>query len=323
MHTSLPVVLADPTVSDTDTPEVFGNVIPMDPQLFSKMNKFTAALLEGEILPKYSPLEVAGWLEDMADISDHKLKEAESLVEDVSNVEFRRFYHDIKIQNGIARFYSMKIRSAVLWHLYLGSGDPIALEKAIEKYTTARDAWAEMAEEAKKVYVEDITFGSWEIERGHWADRIPAIDADIADMKEELAQLKEREIEAGNSERMKQAIRIVETRPKRVKAYYEHQPADLFEPGKPMEIELTGVSAHTGEVYLYYRHVNQAVNWQRMSMTRKGENYLAVIPAQYTQTRYPMEYYFTIDMGEEGIAIYPGLDENLANMPYYIVRQKI
>ena len=35
-----------------------------------------------------------------------------------------------------------------------------------------------------------------------------------------------------------------------------------------------------------------------------------------------MEYYFAIDMGDDGIALYPGLDENLANMPYYVVRQK-
>jgi hypothetical protein len=323
MHTSLPIVVADPSITDTETPEVFGNVIPMDPQLFSKINKYAATLLEGQILPEYSPLEVAQWLEDMADISDRKLAEAESLVKDVSNVDFRRFYHDIRIQNGIARFYSMKMRAAVLWHLYEGSDDLTALEKAIEKYTIARDAWAEMAEEAKMVYVEDITFGSWEIERGNWADRIPAIDADITDMKEELANAKEEGKKANNPEVVKQAIRIVETQPIRVLADCRHTPADLFTPGEPMEIELGVEATKTNEVYLHYRHVNQALYWQKTSMKRKGENFQAVIPAQYTQTRYPMEYYFTVEMGEEGIAIYPGLDENLANMPYYVVRQKV
>ena len=40
------------------------------------------------------------------------------------------------------------------------------------------------------------------------------------------------------------------------------------------------------------------------------------------QTRHPIKYYFAIDMGEDGIAIFPGLDNNLANMPFYVVRQK-
>jgi hypothetical protein len=57
-------------------------------------------------------------------------------------------------------------------------------------------------------------------------------------------------------------------------------------------------------------------------MERDGDKYHAVIPADYTETRYPMSYYFAVDMGDPGIAIYPGLDQNLAGMPYYVVRQK-
>lgn len=59
-----------------------------------------------------------------------------------------------------------------------------------------------------------------------------------------------------------------------------------------------------------------------ISMKKIDGQYQATILGQYTQTRYPMEYYFTFDMGEDGIAIYPGLDENLANLPYYVVRQE-
>jgi hypothetical protein len=33
-----------------------------------------------------------------------------------------------------------------------------------------------------------------------------------------------------------------------------------------------------------------------------------------------MSYYFTIDMGEAGTAIFPGLDANQANMPYFVVQ---
>ena len=311
-----------PGYRDTDMPPVFGNVSPFDPQLFSKINEYAAAVLEGISLAKYSPLEVARWLEDMADISTHNLSEAESLVADKSDVEFRRFYHDIKIQNGIARFFALKMRAAVLWHLYVGSGDISALNKAIETYSEARDIWAEMAEEASSIYVSDISFGElWQL-RGHWANRIPAMDSDIANMKKALGEAREYGRSAINEVTIKHAIQKVETPPHRAIADCRHKPAELFQAGAPMEIQLAVKGGHTNEVYLHYRQLNQAVNWQRISMRRKGEIFQAVIPEHYTQTRYPIEYYFTIDVENEGIAIYPGLDDNLANMPYYVVQQK-
>jgi hypothetical protein len=307
------------TNSDTDSPMVFGNVPPMDPQLFSKMNEYAAALLEGKELPKYSPLIVAQWLEDMADTATRNLIIAESLVEDRSDVEFRRFYYDVKIQCGIANFFALKMRAAVLWHLYEGSGDTEALVEAIMHYTTARDAWVKMAEEAKAIYVEDITFGFREQERGHWADRVPAMDADIADMKEALAKANVNGKESSRQEMVRKAIQTVKTRPQFPTMHCQHTPAKKFQPGKPMKIELE-LSGEAKGVDLCYRHVNQAVNWQMTPMNKTGKKCQAVIPAEYTKTRYPMAYYFVIDMDEAGKAIYPGLDENQANMPYYVVR---
>jgi hypothetical protein len=319
-----PESIRDPPYRDTDSPLVFGNVSPFDPQLFSKMNEYAAALLKGVNLAKYSPLEVAQWLDDMAGISSLNLAKAESLVDDNTSTEFRRLQADVKIQCGIARFFAEKMRSAILWHLYEGSGDINSLSKAIEKYTAAREIWAGMAEEAKSIYVSDISFGDLEPLRGHWADRVPAMDEDIANMK--MVLVKANENETGNTSIntgiIEGAIQLVEIPPKRAVANCSHTPADLFKPGDPMKIEITLEEGKSKEVKLYYRHLNQAVDWQMTSMKRKGENYHAVIPDQYTQTRYPMEYYFAIDMGKEGIAIYPGLDENLAGMPYYVVGQK-
>ena len=101
----------------------------------------------------------------------------------------------------------------------------------------------------------------------------------------------------------------------------QHTPAENFQPGKSIKIELK-LAGEAERVNLHYRQVNQAVAWQVIAMDKKGEECHAVIPAEYTQTRYPMEYYFSIDMGEAGKAIYPGLDENLAGIPYYVLHQK-
>ena len=44
----------------------------------------------------------------------------------------------------------------------------------------ARAAWAGLGEQARKAYSQDITFGYEPQLRGHWLDRLPAIDQDIA-----------------------------------------------------------------------------------------------------------------------------------------------
>ncbi len=321
-YTNQPIVKEskDSIFRDNPAPFVFGNVSPHDPQLFSKMNDFAALLLAGETDAKYSPLQVARWLDDMADTAYQNLGIAASLIADKNDVEFRRFYHDIRIQSGTAKFFADKMRAAVLWHVYLASDDTTALVEAIAHYTTARDAWAKMAEEAKPVYMQDITFGTGKVERGHWADRVPAMDADIADMKEALAN--DGGKKSNNSEGVRKAINTVKTRAQLAKVDCHHTPVRKFKAGEPIRIELKLAGQAKG-VDLYYRHANQAIDWQVMPMGKAGDQYQAVISAEYTKTRFPMTYYFAVNTGKEGIAIYPGLDENLASMPYFVVRQTI
>ena len=52
--------------TDTPKPKVFGNVSPLDPQLFASINEFADSLLRGRPVGKVSPLEVAQQLEDWA-----------------------------------------------------------------------------------------------------------------------------------------------------------------------------------------------------------------------------------------------------------------
>ncbi len=321
MYMNQPIVRAnnDATFRDNPSPYVFGNVSPHDPQLFSGINDFATSLLEGKMPSKYSPLQVAQWLDDMADTASKNLGIAETLIADKKAAEFRRFSNDIKIQIGTAEFFAFKMRTAVLWHIYENSHDTAALAEAIKHYAIARDAWAKMAEETKAVYVSDITFGTRPVERGNWADRVPAIDADIADMKEVLANATGQK--STNIEAVRRAITKVKTHPQFPKIDCQHTTVQEFKPGEPIKIELKLAGEAKG-VELYYRHANQAIDWQVIPMQKEGIQYQAVIPSIYTKTRYPMTYYFVIDIGDAGIAIYPGLDDNLANMPYYVIRQK-
>lgn len=322
IYTNMPIVDPERNVpyEDTDTPKKFGNVSAFDPQLFSRIDEFTDALLDGRRLQKYSPLEVAHWLDGLAATATESLKQAEARIPDATAPEYRRWAADIRIQCGIARFFASKMRSAVLWRVFERTGDVPALTNALAAYRLARKDWAEMAEFAKAIYVSDISFGDTEKMRGHWMDRLPDIDGDIEDMQKRLEAAKASGATTGNQALIQQVIREVRSPQARPGLTCRHDPRTEFQPGKAMNLEVTIPQGGAREVTLYYRRMNQALNWQTTTMTLQGGRYRGAIPAQYSQTRYAIQYYFGIDAGDAGQALYPGLDLNLKHQPYFVVR---
>src|SRR5207247_7249631 len=146
----------------------FGTVSPLDPQLFASVEECADALVNGTTLAKYTPLDVAQWLEDAATAASEHGARARAAARDRSAPELRRMLADVSIQAGTGAFFSRKFRSAVLWAVYERSGDRGALTEAVRAYRAAREAWAAMAEQAKSIYAADITYGPNANMRGHW-----------------------------------------------------------------------------------------------------------------------------------------------------------
>ena len=78
MYTNQPIVLTDAPSPywDTPDPKVFGTVSPLDPQIFATIVECAQNLLAGQPSAKYSPIEVAQWLEDYTTTSTRALADA-------------------------------------------------------------------------------------------------------------------------------------------------------------------------------------------------------------------------------------------------------
>ncbi len=166
--------------SDTPEPRRFGTVSPLDPEMFSSVEEHAAGLLEERRGAKYSPIEVAQFFEDTAVAAGRALEAAARQAPSRGDPAFRRVEEDVRIQMALAQFYGSKLRAGVLFEIYRRSGDPQAHERAVSLYRKARATWAAMAERARGVYVADLTYGEAPVRRGHWLDRLPAIDQDLA-----------------------------------------------------------------------------------------------------------------------------------------------
>ena len=58
------------------------------------------------------------------------------------NPELRRLVIDVRIQAAIGRFFAAKLRSGVLWTMFVQTQEPEAAQAALRCYRAARSAWA-------------------------------------------------------------------------------------------------------------------------------------------------------------------------------------
>lgn len=257
---------------DTPAPKRFGTVSPLDPQLFSSIEEHCQELLSGRKSGKYSPIEVAQWLQEFAAKANQRLAAARKRVTSAKAPEFGRAEEDVYIQIGLGQFFAAKLRSGVLFEIYLQTKDPAAGEQALTYYRQAREVWAAMAQRAQSVYVPDITYGSTAYRRGHWIDRLPAIDKDIEALQATLKG--DAQGHSATTARAEEAIREATGHPHRPAIECTHIPPRVFTPGEAMPVSIRFGEGTAREapsaVRLLYRHVNHAERWKTLDM--KNEN---------------------------------------------------
>ena len=310
--------------SDTPGPRRLGTVSPLDPEFFSSIDDFAEELINGKSSGKYSPAWVANQLEESSGQALVRLREAKLRVHDSSNAAFRRVTIDIPILAGLGRFFAARFRAGVFYAIYQQSGHRPALEAAIKWNRSARSAWIEFAARARSPYLSDITYGPEFFQRGQWLDRLPAVDQDTADL-EKLLKQSPAEAPKTDPSVIQQAMHAVLNKfqdNERPALTDLHTPPASFERGKPLPVSARlSSSAAIAGVRLHYRHVNQADIWQSLDMEQTGEEYRAVIAAEYTDSPFPLQYYFQIRTSSGKARLYPGLERRWHGQPYYFARQ--
>jgi hypothetical protein len=297
--------------SDTPSPKTFQHVSPLDPQLFLRMTEFAEELLKGERSGKYSPLEVAQWLENFADAASQGAPPAAR-----SSPEWLRLINDVTLQQFLGRFFAAKLRAGVLYSIHEMTSDREALERALDAYRKARGIWSQMASVAKGIYATDLSAGDRYSVRGQWADRLPAIDEDIAAMEQKLGAA-----QMVDEPRVRTALAEVLARPVRDAAPCTHRPPKAFRAKEALALEIAVPGRKIASLRMYYRHVNQAERFQWIEMEMRGDQWAGGIPAAYTDSPYPLQYYFEVRESRAKAWLYPGLGSELTNQPYFVVRR--
>ena len=85
-------------------------------------------------------------------------------------------------------------------------------------------------------------------------------------------------------------------------------------------MELSADKDHQA-VRLHYRQANQAERWQSLPLLAEGKRWRGEIPADYTGSPYPLEYYFEVADAADSSGLHPGLGSGLTQPPYFIARR--
>lgn len=325
IYTDIAIVGRDGSVEthyyDTPVPKRFGTVGPLDPEIFSSVEESISETLAGEPSGRYSPLEVAGWLEHLSEDAMEHLARIEKEIADPAAQEARRLIVDVTIQAGIGRFFAGKMRAAVLWELFRRTGSPAIYREALEANRSARAAWAEAADRASGVYVEDLTYGPQPWLRGTWSDRLPAIDRNIDAMAaSERTPLARTDVTEADARRL-----LTETSRGSRTADVSHTPPPAFRPGEPVPLALDVGGAGTRSVEtvrLRYRRLDQSEAYEEVEMAREGAPFVGAIPGAYSDSPFALQYHFVIRDPRGGTWLHPGLGDELSDQPYYVVREE-
>ena len=310
MHWNMGILPAPTPYTDNPQPHAFGSCTALDPQTFSSIYEHADDMLADRANCKYSPVEVANWVDQLAASASASLAVAAARAPKPST-DFRRLDEDVRIQIGLGDFFAAKFRAAMLFRLFQQTHDPKAGAASVAQYEMARAAWAAMAERAKIVYRADVAYGRTPFRRGHWSDRLAGIDADIAAVKAAVGR-----IAAGPPRDATLLVAAVTAKPARPQIAVVHAVPERFHPGS--ELALSAKAAPEVTAILHYRHVDQAERWTQVTMSGNDGTFSAAIPAAYTDSSYPLQYYFEFRRGNKAWS-HPAFNASLSNPPYYAV----
>ena len=302
--------------TDSPAPHNVSAISPLDPQLFTTIDQHAKDLNAGTKNARYNTSEVIAWLEALVATSTKGLAAARAAAGSKTRTpEFRRTEEDILILNGLGSYYANLFRAALYYSINFYQPEPDARAQCLLAYRRARDAWATMAKRAQAVYAADISYGSTPFRRGHWADRLAAINADLALLDNALGNEPVRPGVANT------AILRAAAPTQRPTIPAKHTAPDSFHPGSELALTIATPPTVTDAI-LWYRHVNHGERWLSTPMqhveSRSGDLHSAAIPAAYTDSPYPLQYYFELHAADAA-TLHPAFNPTLSNQPYYSI----
>jgi hypothetical protein len=308
----------------------YGSAEPSDPGLFYGVDEYAKERAGKRVKDKYTPLQVAGWLQGFQEEVSRAVGQVDRLVGKKPSAELKALRLDLLMLADLAAFHSAKILAAVALGLSSsskGADRGLYLRTSLERISAARTAWISLSDRGIGAYHDPLEFnaGSSTARRGQWRDYIPEIDADIAQLEDLLkgassdAPSRRGDVRrAADSQTVAVELAEEESWPRLEVELPPEWPA-----GSDLVVEVqTGAADRFAQgLTLRYRHANQLEGaFKSTKMTPAENGYRGVIPGRYIRKEWDLLVYITAVLSDERILIHPGLYHPSHALPYFVVK---
>ncbi len=300
---------------DMEGPVRFGNAPTFDSSLFANAREYAELLLAGKPSHRYTPLDVADWLEEMAEGCEAALTRAKA-TGSFGSAAVQRIMIDIQISAGIARFFAERFRAACWAELFIATKVTTLIEPVIDHAKRSVMAWQAAADVSRDIYHDDLTYGPQSWLRGSWQSRLPEMAAEVLDLESLRGAGKFEAVQP--DEQVLAAVKALKARQPVISSTAGIAAPATFKAGEALTVHVDETVDE--EPVLHYRHVNQAERWNSAKMTRNGDGFAATIPGDYTDSKFHLQFFVSSRRGGRNV-LSPGLEGNLSNEPYYTALQ--
>jgi hypothetical protein len=210
--------------------------------------------------------------------------------------EFRATQVDLGVLASLGRYHAEKTAAATHLAFFELSGEAARLPEALTHARVAADAWRRIVQLTDGFYSDNLVFGIapgssrsrlGQHHGGHWKDRLPEVQADVAWLEQLVAQqpVTGQPLRTFPGETELGSVPMI-----------THQPPTRANPGTPLAIDIRVESAVPLEqVILHYRPLDQAIDWKQTPMKQVDEGaYQTVLAVDETLAKYDLQYYFEV-----------------------------
>lgn len=286
----------------------YGSTEPSDHQLFYGIDEYADDLAAGTLKGKYTPVQYAGWLEKLADLSEEYLNEFLSSYE-ADEAEAMSFKVDMEMLIDHARYHAAKTMAALYVRMAKHADKAENLEKALAYMQAAADFWGQLSERGEIYYYEDLDFSTAGTltRRGTWRLKEKEILDDLQTLKAAVGK------EAEKAEIPNCCM---------PKAYEAALPKAVCA-GKALSIQVPFNLKEDETLTLHYRHMDQTEGmFHEIAFEKACGVYEAVIPAEYITADFDLLVYISRTSEKEGCRIFPGVYHDSYPYPYHVIEVK-
>jgi hypothetical protein len=115
-------------------------------------------------------------------------------------------------------------------------------------------------------------------------------------------------------------LAIITNPPAKAQLDAVHAPPSAFRRGQDLSISLSAPAGQKPPI-IHYRRVNQAEVFRSDDMGASNSEYRFTVPSNYTDSPFPLQYYFELQDAAGRACLFPGFNATWTNQPYYVIRQ--